>query len=75
MEKLSFARDRPLECFLWMVGLLPEPKYSSCRIEGAKTVAILLVIDDIFDTYGKMDELVLFTHAIRRYVRVDIDFF
>ncbi|CAA0838107.1 terpene synthase 02 [Striga hermonthica] len=67
VEKLSFARDRPLECFLWSVGLLPEPKYSVCRIELAKTIAILLVIDDIFDTYGKMDELVLFTHAIRRW--------
>lgn len=67
MDKLSFARDRPLECFLWTVGLLPEPKYSTCRIESAKAISILLVIDDIFDTYGKMDELILFTHAIRRY--------
>ncbi|KAH6828307.1 hypothetical protein C2S53_014083 [Perilla frutescens var. hirtella] len=67
VEKLSFARDRPLECFLWTVGLLPEPKYSRCRIEAAKAVSILLVIDDIFDIYGKMDELILFTHAIRRW--------
>ncbi|KAK6163880.1 hypothetical protein DH2020_000744 [Rehmannia glutinosa] len=67
VDKLTFARDRPLECFLWSVGLLPEPKYSTCRIELAKTIAILLVIDDIFDTYGKMDELVLFTDAIRRW--------
>ncbi|KAL8549072.1 hypothetical protein ACS0TY_008079 [Phlomoides rotata] len=67
VDKLTFARDRPLECFLWTVGLLPEPKYSTCRIELAKTIAILLVIDDIFDTYGKMDELLLFTDAIRRW--------
>nr|QGV10849.1 geraniol synthase [Centranthera grandiflora] len=73
VEKLSFARDRPLECFLWSVGLLPNPKYSVCRIELAKTIAILLVIDDIFDTYGKMDELVLFTHAIRRWDPAAID--
>lgn len=66
VDKLSFARDRPFECFLWSVGLLPNPKYSTCRIELAKTIAVLLVIDDIFDTYGKMDELVLFTDAIRR---------
>ncbi|KAM7498239.1 hypothetical protein LguiA_022653 [Lonicera macranthoides] len=67
VDKLSFARDRPLECFLWTVGILPEPKYSSCRIELAKTIAILLVIDDIFDTYGSFDQLVLFTNAIRRW--------
>ncbi|KAL3509620.1 hypothetical protein ACH5RR_029021 [Cinchona calisaya] len=67
VDKLTFARDRPLECFLWTVGILPEPKYSSCRIELAKTIAILLVIDDIFDTHGTVDELVLFTNAIRRW--------
>nr|QKS73430.1 geraniol synthase [Swertia mussotii] len=67
VDKLPFARDRPLECFLWTVGLMPEPKYSSCRIELAKTIAILLVIDDIFDTHGTIDELVLFTNAIRRW--------
>ncbi|CDP20228.1 unnamed protein product [Coffea canephora] len=67
VDKLTFARDRPLECFLWTVGILPEPKYSNCRIELAKTIAILLVIDDIFDTHGTIDELVLFTNAIRRW--------
>nr|A0A7G5KLV3.1 RecName: Full=Monoterpene synthase TPS4, chloroplastic; AltName: Full=Geraniol synthase TPS4; AltName: Full=Terpene synthase 4; Short=CoTPS4; Flags: Precursor [Cananga odorata]QMW48845.1 terpene synthase 4 [Cananga odorata] len=67
VDKLTFARDRPLECFLWTVGILPEPKYSSCRIELAKTIAILLVIDDIFDTHGTLDELILFTNAIRRW--------
>ncbi|XP_057789706.1 R-linalool synthase, chloroplastic-like isoform X2 [Salvia miltiorrhiza] len=67
VDKLGFGRDRPLECFLWTVGLLPHPKYSTCRIESAKTIAILLVIDDIFDTYGKMDHLILFTNAIQRW--------
>ncbi|XP_059664109.1 monoterpene synthase TPS4, chloroplastic-like [Cornus florida] len=67
VHKLGFGRDRPLECFLWTVGILPEPKYSSCRIELAKTIAILLVLDDIFDSYGSLDELVLFTEAIRRW--------
>ncbi|KAK3010786.1 hypothetical protein RJ639_011312 [Escallonia herrerae] len=67
VDKLSFARDRPLECFLWTVGLLPEPKYSGCRIELAKNIAILLVIDDIFDTHGSFSDLVLFTDAIRRW--------
>ncbi|KAJ0751706.1 putative geranyl diphosphate diphosphatase [Helianthus annuus] len=69
-SKLTFARDRPIECFLWSVGLLPEPKYSTVRIELAKTVSILLVIDDVFDTYGTYDDLVLFTKAIQRW---DVD--
>lgn len=65
-EKLSFARDRPLECFLWTVGLFPEPRFSQCRIEIAKTIAILLVIDDVYDIHGSLDELILFTDAVRR---------
>ncbi|CAI9280139.1 unnamed protein product [Lactuca saligna] len=71
--KLPFARDRPLECFLWTVGLLPERKYSTKRIEVAKTISILLVIDDIFDTYGSYDDLVLFTKAIQRWDMQEIE--
>lgn len=70
VEKLSFGRDRPLECYLWTVGLLPEPRYSNCRIDLAKTIAILLVLDDMFDSYGSLDELALFTDAIQRSVSV-----
>ncbi|XP_028796663.1 probable terpene synthase 11 [Neltuma alba] len=66
-DKLGFARDRPSECFLWTVGTFPEPCYSKCRIQLSKTICILLVMDDIFDSYGSLDELVLFTEAIRRW--------
>ena len=64
--KLGFGRDRPSECFLWTVGTFPAPHHSNCRIELTKTVCILLVMDDIFDTYGSLDELILFTEAIKR---------
>ncbi|KAJ4824446.1 hypothetical protein Tsubulata_039813 [Turnera subulata] len=67
VEKLSFARDQVQECFLWAVGMFPEPYHSSCRIELTKTVAILLVLDDVFDSYGSLDELILFTNAIERW--------
>lgn len=64
---MTFARDRPLECFLWTVGLFPDPRLSSCRIEIAKTVAILLVIDDVYDMHASLEELVLFTNAVKRW--------
>nr|XP_043632696.1 probable terpene synthase 11 isoform X2 [Erigeron canadensis] len=66
-SKLSFVRDRHVECFVWTVGLLPEPKDTSCRIVLAKAIAIMLVIDDIYDTYGAYGDLVLFTRAIQRW--------
>ncbi|KAK4255395.1 hypothetical protein QN277_008400 [Acacia crassicarpa] len=67
VDRLGFARDKPSECFLWTVGIFPEPYYSDCRIELTKTICILLVMDDMFDSYGSLDELVLFTEAIRRW--------
>ncbi|RVW72497.1 putative terpene synthase 11 [Vitis vinifera] len=67
VDKLDFARDRPMECFLWTVGIFPDPRHSSCRIELTKAIAILLVIDDIYDSYGSLDELALFTDAVKRW--------
>ncbi|CBI17971.3 unnamed protein product, partial [Vitis vinifera] len=56
-----------MECFLWTVGIFPDPRHSSCRIELTKAIAILLVIDDIYDSYGSLDELALFTDAVKRW--------
>uniref|UniRef100_A0A1W7HBY8 Putative geraniol synthase n=1 Tax=Scoparia dulcis TaxID=107240 RepID=A0A1W7HBY8_SCODU len=66
-DKLSFSRNQPKECFLWAVGILPEPKYSAPRIDLAKAVAMLIVLDDVYDAHGTMDDLSLFTHAIQRW--------
>ncbi|KAL5571265.1 hypothetical protein UlMin_020862 [Ulmus minor] len=67
VAKLDFARDRPFECFLWTAGIFPEASHSNIRIELTKTICILLVIDDIFDSYGSLDELVMFNDAIQRW--------
>ncbi|KAK7335546.1 hypothetical protein VNO80_27449 [Phaseolus coccineus] len=67
IERLGFGRDGPRECFLWMLGVFPEPCYSHCRIELAKAICILQVLDDMFDTYGTLDELILFTEAVQRW--------
>ncbi|XP_073281090.1 putative monoterpene synthase 8 [Primulina huaijiensis] len=69
-DKLDFARNSAAECFLWTVGLFPHPKYSDVRVEMAKVIAILLVIDDVFDKYGTINDLSLFTLAIQRW---DVD--
>ncbi|PHT98653.1 (-)-camphene/tricyclene synthase, chloroplastic [Capsicum chinense] len=66
-EKLSFTRDRIVEAFLWIAGMMFEPqKNQNCRIMLAKVTAMATVIDDIYDVYGTLDELELFTHAVER---------
>ncbi|KAL2331792.1 hypothetical protein Fmac_019373 [Flemingia macrophylla] len=67
VETIGFGRDGPVECYLWVLGIFPEPHYSNCRIELAKAICVLQVMDDMFDTYGKLDELILFTEAIKRW--------
>ncbi|WOH16428.1 hypothetical protein DCAR_0935981 [Daucus carota subsp. sativus] len=66
-RKLSFARDRLVESFIWMVGIIPQPEFGYCRIELAKAIQMISVIDDIYDVYGTVPELELFTDAIERW--------
>nr|QLC36836.1 terpene synthase 36 [Cannabis sativa] len=66
-EKLNFARDRLMECFLWKVGVRFEPKFSYFRKTTAKLYELITLIDDIYDVYGTLDELELFTKAVERW--------
>ncbi|KAI3461124.1 hypothetical protein Pfo_017787 [Paulownia fortunei] len=66
-EKLSFARDRLVECFLWTVGFTFEPCFRYCRIMSVKFAVLITIIDDIYDVYGTLDELELFTDVVERW--------
>ncbi|CAA2977604.1 terpene synthase 10-like [Olea europaea subsp. europaea] len=66
-EKLPFARDRLVECFFCTIGGLFEPQYGLCRTILTKVMCLLTVIDDIYDVYGTLDELELFTLAFERW--------
>ncbi|XP_059309636.1 viridiflorene synthase-like [Lycium ferocissimum] len=72
-SKLSYVRDRMVECFFWTVGLYFEPQYSRARIMLAKCIAMISVIDDTYDSYGTLDELEVFTEAVDRWNVSEID--
>ncbi|XP_030459491.2 probable terpene synthase 12 [Syzygium oleosum] len=69
-NKLSFARDRLMECFFWTVGMAYEPQFSNLRKGLTKVTALVTTIDDVYDVYGDLDELELFTDAVHRW---DVD--
>ncbi|KAK9130420.1 hypothetical protein Sjap_010907 [Stephania japonica] len=69
-NKLSFARDRVVESYLWSLGCTFEQQNGHCREVITKVIAITTVIDDIYDVYGTLDELELFTDVIERW---DVD--
>ncbi|XP_077233475.1 alpha-terpineol synthase, chloroplastic-like [Tasmannia lanceolata] len=66
-EHLSFARDRLMESFLWSIGLFSEPEFGQSREVITRAFQLVTTIDDIFDLYGTLEELVLFTDAVERW--------
>ncbi|XP_058211462.1 tricyclene synthase EBOS, chloroplastic-like [Rhododendron vialii] len=67
VKNLNFTRDRLMECFFWTVGMVFEPKFSDCRKSSTKLTSLINTIDDIYDVYGYLDELQLFTAAVDRW--------
>ncbi|KAL8495048.1 hypothetical protein ACS0TY_019270 [Phlomoides rotata] len=66
-KKLTFARDRMAESFLWAVGFTPEPHQGYTREIMTKVAGMVSVIDDIYDVYGTLEEIELFTKFIERW--------
>ncbi|KAH0698239.1 hypothetical protein KY290_016047 [Solanum tuberosum] len=67
VKKLSFVRDRLVEGFFWAVGFTPNPRFRYCRKLSTKLSVLLTTIDDIYDVYGTLDELELFTDIVDRW--------
>lgn len=67
---MNFARDRLVENFFWTTGVIFEPEYGYCRRMSTKVNALVTTIDDIFDVYGTLDELELFTLAVERLISI-----
>nr|QYM90043.1 terpene synthase [Phalaenopsis bellina] len=65
--KVSFAREWPAESYFLALGLAMEPQFSTLRTEVAKAICFINVIDDIYDIYGSLDELQLFTDVVERW--------
>jgi hypothetical protein len=67
-NKLSFTRDRLMECYFWTIGMAFEPQLSNFRKGLTKVAALVTTIDDVYDVYGTLDELELFTDAVERLI-------
>nr|WHU05657.1 terpene synthase TPS10 [Freesia viridis] len=73
VKKLSFARDRVVECYFWSLGVHFEPQYSQGRMLLTKLITLASVMDDMFDAYGTIEELQLFSDVIQRWEVQDLD--
>ncbi|XP_072978777.1 (3S,6E)-nerolidol synthase 1-like isoform X1 [Typha angustifolia] len=70
-EELPLARDQLQKWYLLSTILLPDPQFSEYRIQLAKAIAFIYLIDDIYDVMGSLDELSLFTEAINKWEHPD----
>ncbi|XP_044502970.1 probable terpene synthase 12 [Mangifera indica] len=66
-NKLKFTRDRLMECFFATIAMIPDPQFSNCRKGLTKVNIFITILDDVYDIYGSLDELELFTDAIERW--------
>nr|AFL03421.1 1,8-cineole synthase [Lavandula x intermedia]AFL03422.1 1,8-cineole synthase [Lavandula latifolia] len=67
VQELPFVRDRIVECYLWTTGVIQRREHGYERIMLTKINALVTTIDDVFDIYGTLEELQLFTTTIQRW--------
>ncbi|KAK1396202.1 hypothetical protein POM88_006065 [Heracleum sosnowskyi] len=53
--------------------MVPGPEYSAFRDMGTKIICLLVIIDDLYDIYGSLEELELFTDFVERWDITEID--
>ncbi|PKU75705.1 Tricyclene synthase EBOS, chloroplastic [Dendrobium catenatum] len=66
-KHLPFLRDRIVESYFWMLATYSEPCYSHARVILSKVMPLVVATDDIYDVYGTLEELELFTNVIERW--------
>jgi hypothetical protein len=69
-KELKFARNQPLKWYTCSMVCLTDPELSDERLELTKPISLVYIIDDIFDVYGTLEELTLFTEAIKKYASI-----
>nr|UMW72393.1 putative 2-methyl-3-buten-2-ol synthase [Pinus nigra subsp. laricio]UMW72400.1 putative 2-methyl-3-buten-2-ol synthase [Pinus nigra subsp. laricio] len=66
-SQMTFPRHRHVEYYTLASCIDSEPQHSSFRLGFAKISHLGTVLDDIYDTFGTIDELELFTAAVKRW--------
>ncbi|KAL5227528.1 hypothetical protein ABZP36_015793 [Zizania latifolia] len=65
--KLSYARDRIVECYFWPCVMFHEEEYSRARIILAKVIALTSIMDDTYDVHATIEECHKLNEAIQRW--------
>ncbi|KAK6133314.1 hypothetical protein DH2020_032977 [Rehmannia glutinosa] len=73
-KELKLARNQPIKWYTCsMAILINDISLNVQRVQLSKSIAFIYLIDDIFDLYGTLDELAIFTDAIDKWDYASID--
>ncbi|PIA45591.1 hypothetical protein AQUCO_01600063v1 [Aquilegia coerulea] len=67
LRKLDFCRDRILEHLYWSLEMIPARQYGRFRKGLTPLTSLITVTDDVYDIYGTLEELELFTNVVDRW--------
>ncbi|KAJ4839201.1 hypothetical protein Tsubulata_023153, partial [Turnera subulata] len=65
-KQLPYVRERIVESYFWANAFLSEPQYELSRFMISKYLAVVTVVDDTYDSYATLEELIHFTGAMER---------
>ncbi|KAK3139608.1 hypothetical protein QOZ80_5AG0386080 [Eleusine coracana subsp. coracana] len=65
--KLSYARDRMVECYFWSNTVYYEQEHARARIFLAKIIALTSLLDDTYDVYATLEDSKKLNEAIQRW--------
>ena len=65
--KLTYTRDRIVECYFYSITLFHREESSVARIILAKLYALLVLLDDTFDVRATFEESQMLDEALQRY--------
>ncbi|KAI4367115.1 hypothetical protein MLD38_022886 [Melastoma candidum] len=66
-KTMTFARDRVVECYFWSLGVYFEPEYAFARKFMTKIIALVTIMDDMYDAYSTLGELEAYTEALLKW--------
>nr|QHU78620.1 putative monoterpene synthase [Albizia julibrissin] len=72
-KKVKFFRCRVVDNYVWGLGMQDGPEYGKLRKVIGNFCAMIALTDDMYDVYGTLQELELFTEAIIRWDANDLD--
>ncbi|CAO2150134.1 unnamed protein product [Urochloa humidicola] len=65
--KLTYARDRIVECYLYSITMFPGEEHSVSRIILTNLYGLLVLLDDTFDIRATFEEAKMLDEALQRW--------